>query len=125
MMDISPFGTSVRTARLRAGLTQRQLAERAHTAQPHVARIERGGGNPTVDTLQRLVDAAGFELRIEITPKRVSDPVVDAYKRDVDRGLLRENLKKSPAQRAKTVAEMARFFAEARTAGRLTRPRKK
>ncbi len=52
----------VRDARLRAGLTQRELARRAETAQSVVARIERGQTSPTWETLTRLLAAAGFDL---------------------------------------------------------------
>ena len=53
----------LRDARRRAGLTQRELARRAATAQSVVARIEGGVTSPTWDTLARLLAAAGFELR--------------------------------------------------------------
>lgn len=52
----------LRTARLRAGLSQRTLAERAGTSQSVIARIELGTTSPTWDTLARLLGAAGFEL---------------------------------------------------------------
>lgn len=50
------------TARRRAGLTQRALAEAADTSQPAVAAIESGRKQPTVATLERLLRAAGTEL---------------------------------------------------------------
>ncbi len=40
------------------------------------------------------------------------------YKRDVDRSLLRENLKKTPTERVKALMELQRLAAEARLAGR-------
>lgn len=55
-------------ARTRAGLSQRTLARRARTAQSAVARIEAGATSPSWDTLQRLLSAAGFELRAELQP---------------------------------------------------------
>jgi transcriptional regulator with XRE-family HTH domain len=56
----------LRDARARAGLTQRTLAQRARTAQSVVARIEGGLTSPSWDTLQRLLAAAGFELRARL-----------------------------------------------------------
>ncbi len=58
----------VRTARTHAGLSQRAMAERAGTAQSVVARIETGATDPSGDTLARLLAAAAFELRCELTP---------------------------------------------------------
>jgi hypothetical protein len=45
------------------------------------------------------------------------DPVIEAYKRDVDRTLLRENLKKTPDQRVRDVQALHNFAAEMRRAG--------
>jgi transcriptional regulator with XRE-family HTH domain len=55
----------LKEARDRAGLTQRELAQRAGTSQAMVARIERGQQSPSVATLERLVLACGLELRVE------------------------------------------------------------
>jgi transcriptional regulator with XRE-family HTH domain len=54
----------VREARRRAGLTQAQLAARAGTSQPAIARYERGRAMPDIATLDRVVEACGFELRL-------------------------------------------------------------
>ena len=50
-----------------------------------------------------------------------ADPVIEAYKRDVDRTLLRENLKKSPDQRVRDLMRLQRLAEEARSAGRRLR----
>ena len=52
----------LRTARTRAGLSQRALAAAAGTSQSAVAAIESGRKQPTVATLERLLRAAGTEL---------------------------------------------------------------
>lgn len=46
------------------------------------------------------------------------DPVVEAYKRDVDRSLLRENLRRSPTERVANLAALQRLAKEAQRAGR-------
>lgn len=58
----------LRRARERAGLTQRALAYAAGTSQSVVARIENGQTSPTVGTLTRLLEAAGYELDAELSP---------------------------------------------------------
>ena len=120
-MTITTISRAVETARARAGLTQRALAARARTAQSLVARIERGQANPTVDTLARLLSAAGFDLKVELVPKPARDPVIEAYKRGIDRTLLRENLKKTPDERVRTLVAMSRFADEARRVRRTTK----
>ena len=51
-------------ARVRAGLTQAQLAERMGTSQSAVARLESGRRLPSVATLEKLAAATGSKLRI-------------------------------------------------------------
>lgn len=61
-------GTLLRQARARAGLSQRALAERAGTSGPTVAAYEAGSKEPRLTTLDRLVRAAGQELRVIVEP---------------------------------------------------------
>jgi transcriptional regulator with XRE-family HTH domain len=55
----------LREPRRRAGITQTELAEKARMHQPAVARLERGGAVPRVDTLERLLRACGRTLTTE------------------------------------------------------------
>jgi uncharacterized protein len=57
----------LRAARQRAGLSQRELAERAATSQPAVNRYERGRVQPRADVLQRLLVACDSDLAHETT----------------------------------------------------------
>jgi predicted nucleotidyltransferase/DNA-binding XRE family transcriptional regulator len=52
-------GPLLRDARIRAGLSQRELAARAATSQPAVNRYELGHVQPRADTLERLLAACG------------------------------------------------------------------
>ena len=54
----------VRRARRRAGLTQVQLATRAGITQSVISAYESGRRQPTLPTLESLVEAAGFDLTI-------------------------------------------------------------
>jgi transcriptional regulator with XRE-family HTH domain len=53
---------TLRRARRRADLTQRELAALTGVAQPTVARIERGHENPRVETIEKLLRACGWRL---------------------------------------------------------------
>ncbi len=48
------------------------------------------------------------ELVDRLAPLEI-DPVIEAYKKDVDRTLLRENLKLTPAERLHKHAQMQQF----------------
>ena len=53
--------------------------------------------------------------------QREKDPVIEWYKKDLDRTLIRENLKLSVEERFRKAMEMARFADEMRRAGRQAR----
>ena len=62
-------GSAVRAARRRAGVSQAELAARAGTSQPSVARLEKGQVSPTVISLDRIARALGTELVIDFEPR--------------------------------------------------------
>jgi ribosome-binding protein aMBF1 (putative translation factor) len=52
-------------------LNQVELAEELGWKQPVIARLERGDQEPSIGTLQRLVERLGTRATIEIRPERV------------------------------------------------------
>jgi transcriptional regulator with XRE-family HTH domain len=58
----------IREARLRAGLTQYELAERSGRDRSVIARWEHGTVAPSVATLVELVRVCGFDLPLELVP---------------------------------------------------------
>jgi hypothetical protein len=50
-------------------------------------------------------------------PSDYEDPVIEAYKRDVDRTLLRENLRRSVAERFEQFDRAMQLFRELQVAG--------
>lgn len=96
----------LKTARQHAGMTQRELARKAHTAQSVVARIELGETSPSWETLTRLLGAAGFDVLPEL--KKI---------RKLDRSELDDVpriLRLTPEERLLEVARVSRFIAAAR-----------
>ena len=59
-------GDLLREARLRAGLTQAELAVRATTARSQISRYERGEVLPSLESLRRLIRACDLELGFRI-----------------------------------------------------------
>ena len=54
--------------RVAIGLSQRELAELVGTTQSAIARLERGGRPPRIDTLLRIAEALDCELLVELVP---------------------------------------------------------
>lgn len=50
------------------------------------------------------------------------DPIIEAYKKDVDRTLLRANLRKTVTERIEALMELQKLADEARRAGRKPKP---
>ncbi len=57
-------------ARVKAGLTQEQLAERMATSQSAIARLESGRSIPSARTLTRFAKATGTILRISFESEK-------------------------------------------------------
>ncbi len=62
------LGALVRGHRIAAGITQVELARRAATSQPAIARLEAGGTEPTLATLRRIATALGVDLVVDFRP---------------------------------------------------------
>jgi len=86
----------IREARLKAELTQSELAERLGRDRAQIARWETGGQEPSVENLRAVVEACGFVLRLEIA-EREDDPVLDAQ--------LGTSLLQAPQQRVQSLLE--------------------
>lgn len=69
----------IKLARHDSGLSQRDLAERAGTSQSAIAAYESAKRSPTLDTLARIVRAAGRDLRIQVVAYDDHDDVMAAY----------------------------------------------
>jgi hypothetical protein len=50
-----------------------------------------------------------------------TDPVIEAYRRDLDLGLIRRNLARTAEERLEALMELQRFAEELRRAGRVAR----
>lgn len=60
---------TIRNARSSAGLSLRQLAALAGTSHATISAYETGAKCPTVDTLVRIVRAAGHAIDAELHPR--------------------------------------------------------
>jgi ribosome-binding protein aMBF1 (putative translation factor) len=62
------LGEQVRRLRLARGLSQSELARRMGTSQAAIARLEHGGVDPRLETLERLGRALDAELIVAFRP---------------------------------------------------------
>ena len=55
--------------RVAMNMSQRGLAELCGTTQSAIARLERGGRPPRIDTLLRIAEALDCDLQVELVPR--------------------------------------------------------
>ena len=99
-------------ARSRAGMTQGELASRAHTSQPVISAYEHGRRDPSVTTLRRLIAATGADSQLVVAPRdhgRVPAALTDEQRaaRLVDVLLLADAIPKRRARGALAFPRLA------------------
>lgn len=105
IIDMNLSADLLREARLRAGLSQGELARRTGRAQSGIARWERGDVEPRFSTLVELVRACGLELTFGLAEHD------DSYLHEIDRMLAL-----SPAERVASGTRSAVRLRELRSA---------
>src|ERR1700756_5264954 len=72
----SPAAALLQLARLKAGMSQRELADLASVPTTMVSAYERDKRQPSLTTLMKLLSAAGFELTMKLEPLDAHDEVL-------------------------------------------------
>lgn len=72
----SPSSALLQLARLKADMSQRELAERAGVPVTMISAYERDQRQPTLTTLLRLLRAAGFDLRLHLASYDPHDEIL-------------------------------------------------
>jgi len=96
----------LRGARSRAGLTQLDLAARAHVAQSVVSAYESSRREPSFETLRRLIVATGFEMDIALVPVALNS--IRRQTVESNRLQLRRSLRKLGARNVRLFGSVAR-----------------
>lgn len=103
--------TVLREARRRAGVSQRAAADAAGVRQPVLSRIESGRSQPSLATLDRMVRACGYQLRVTL------EPAPDPH----DLSLLQVTCALTPEQRVDRLVTLHRTAADLQAAVRTAR----
>ncbi len=102
---MSSSASILREARLRAGLTQAELATRTGTTQSAISRWEVGSARPSFEVLRKLVRACGLELQVALGER---DPG--------ESSLIERSLALSPAERLDQLTRTVAFIGAGRAA---------
>ena len=60
------IAADIKKRRMRLGISQQDLAEFAGVGIATVKDIERGKGNPSLQTLQKLLEVLGLEMTLQV-----------------------------------------------------------
>jgi transcriptional regulator with XRE-family HTH domain len=76
---------TLRRARRAHGISKRALARKAETSPAAIVMYENGSRTPTVTTLLRLLEAAGWRAELRLTPiaRRPDDETAARWLREV------------------------------------------
>jgi transcriptional regulator with XRE-family HTH domain len=72
----------LQVARLKTGMSQRELAERAGVPGTMISAYERDQRQPTLATLLRLLHAAGLDLRLQLAAYDPHDEILAVLEAD-------------------------------------------
>lgn len=125
----SILGAAVRSARLRAGLTQEDVAERIGMASEVYGRMERGQMLPRVENLRRLclvLNVPPHELLgLDSSEFRIGFPVEDVKPRSDDSADMRRLLRRLRKLSATQVKLLSQISGAMMARGRHTRNRRR
>lgn len=75
MMDSVDVGQALKVLRVRAGLTQREFAERLGVQQPAIARWEAGRVRIPISRIEEIVGELGYGLEYDLTAIPIDEAV--------------------------------------------------
>lgn len=86
MFNAADIAERIREQRRALGLTQAELAQRAGTSVPTIARIEGGGaGSVSFETMVRILNMLGYSIFLEkTTPAEVFQPSAEELEAYLD-----------------------------------------
>lgn len=67
------LGKFVKAMRKRAGMTQKELADRVGLERTSITNIERGNQTMNVQTINSIAEALGYEVRVKFIRKTGED----------------------------------------------------
>ena len=71
-------GETIKTLRLKKGLSQSQLANLMQTSQPHIARIEKGRDSMTLETLCKLSEHLAVDYNTLVCAIKLQEQIVSS-----------------------------------------------
>ena len=92
-------------------MTQAEVAGRLGTTQSAIARLESPGSNPTVGTLERVLEATGHRLVLAAA----------SVERGVDDTMIADRLRMTPSERLKSFEDFSSDIRRLMLAGRRSR----
>jgi len=74
-MHLNNLIETLKKRRIRLQVTQETLALLTGVSLRTIKQLEAGKGNPTLETIQKLADVLGLELRLEIKNTSIENEV--------------------------------------------------
>ena len=114
----SPSSALLQLARLKAGISQRELADRAGVPVTMISAYERDQRQPSLTTLLKLLRAAGFDLRLHLAAYDPHDDILAGLEAGRSESERRRRDEQLQAWRQASVADLADVIRSKESAGR-------
>ena len=89
------FGKNLRDLRKHRAITQESLAEKSELSLQHIGAIERGVGNPTLNSVERIANALDISVSelfaldgFNLTPEKIRKELISRITSASDEKLL-------------------------------------
>ncbi len=76
-VSLDEIGPLFRAMRLERGWTQQSVADQASISRPQLVNIEAGRVNASTDSMQRIADVFGVEIRVQLLNKNNTRVTLD------------------------------------------------
>ena len=70
-MHLSELTTTLKNRRIQLGINQTDLSELSGVALRTIKLVESGKNNPTLDTVIKIADVLGMEVKIKIKQPKI------------------------------------------------------
>lgn len=88
VVDRESAGQRIKRERMKAHMTQRELAEEVGVGVPHISKIEAGRERPSDELLERIANLFDVEAdELLLAARRLPEELLDGFAADPSRAL--------------------------------------
>lgn len=104
------IGSTLKTLRKSAKLTQKELAEKCNMSRGYLADLESDRYNPSIDTLQTIADALQVSIHCFFDDEVINNPPIKKYDDTTEE--IAESVSKLPMDKKLLIKELIKSMSD-------------